>query len=617
MKEALTLGAIPRGDGRCRFRVWAPFARQVELLILAPRERIVPLQTEAKGYHSTLAEDVGPGTRYFYRLDGGKKLPDPASRHQPEDVHGPSEVVDPHFPWTDQRWCGVPLSSYIIYELHVGTFTEEGTFDALLPHLDYLRKLGVTAIELMPVAQFPGARNWGYDGAYPFAVQTSYGGPDGLKRLVDACHRKGLAVVLDVVYNHLGPEGNYLAQYGPYFTSRYQTPWGEGINFDGPGSDEVRHYFIENALHWMTSFHIDALRLDAVHAIRDFSAYPFLEELAATVRNHSERVNRRFHLIAESDQDDPKLIRSPELGGYGLDAVWCDGFHHSLHALLTGEKDGYYQDFGEIQHLVKALREGFVYSGQYSSYRQQRHGASSALIPAEKFVVCAQNHDQIGNRALSERLPLLTDYEGLKLAAAVVLLSPYLPLLFMGEEYGETAPFTYFISHLDPDLVEAIRKGRRDEFAAFDWREEVLNPDAVETFRKAKLDHGMRNRDQHRVLLELYTKLIQLRKAIPPLLAPGKDRLEAAGFEKQRVVSLRRWDHDEQAIWLARFPESPATVRLPMPKGAWTKQLDTGEERWRGPGSRIPQSLSSDGLFEFHFSGRQFLLFTSEEPPVA
>jgi maltooligosyltrehalose trehalohydrolase len=617
MKEALNLGAIPQRDGRCSFRVWAPLCRKVEVRIVTPRERVIPLDPEPKGYYCGLVEDAGPGTRYFYRLDGDQQRPDPASRYQPEDVHGPSEVVDPRFPWTDQHWCGVPLSNYLIYELHVGTFTPEGTFDALHPHLDYLKDLGVTAIEIMPVAQFPGSRNWGYDGAYPFAVQNSYGGPDGLRRLVDACHRKGLAVVLDVVYNHLGPEGNYLPQFGPYFTARYQTPWGEGINFDGPGSDEVRHYFIQNALYWMTCFHIDALRLDAVHAIRDFSAYPFLEELAANMRSYSDRINRRILLIAESDLDDPKFVKPPELGGYGLDAVWCDGFHHSLHSLLTGERDGYYQDFGEIQHLVKGVREGFVYSGQYSTYRQRRHGASSALLSPERLVVFAQNHDQIGNRAMSERLSKLTDYEGLKLAAAIVLLSPYLPFLFMGEEYGETAPFTYFISHLDPELVEATRKGRREEFAAFDWRDEVLDPDAVETFQKAKLDHGLRNREENRSLLELYREAIRLRKTIRPLVLPGKERLEVAGFEKEKVVLLRRWDHDEQALWLACLDDSPATVSLPIPKGSWTKHLDTAEQCWRGPGSRVPESIVSDGQWQFQLSSRQFVLFTSGEPPVA
>jgi maltooligosyltrehalose trehalohydrolase len=365
----------------------------------------------------------------------------------------------------------------------VGTFTPEGTFEAIIPHLDELRELGITAVELMPVAQFPGTRNWGYDGVYPFAVQNSYGGPEGLKRLVNACHGRGIAVVLDVVYNHLGPEGNYLWDFGPYFTDRYKTPWGSAINFDGPHSDPVRRLFIENALYWVTEFRMDGLRIDAVHGILDFSAYPFLEELASAVHEKAERLNRRVYVIAESDLNDTRVIRSRELGGYGLDAQWNDDFHHALHTLLTEDQTGYYQDFGRLGDLVKAFREGFVCSGQYSSYRRRRHGNSSRDIPAGCFVVFAQNHDQVGNRMRGERLSQLVCRERMKLAAGVVFLSPFIPLLFMGEEYGETAPFPYFISHSDADLVEAVRRGRREEFAAFGWSQEPPDPQIPMTRR--------------------------------------------------------------------------------------------------------------------------------------
>ena len=316
----------------------------------------------------------------------------------------------------------------MLYELHVGTFTAQGTFDAIVPHLDELKDLGITSIELMPVAQFPGDRNWGYDGVYPFAVQNSYGGPEGLKRLVNACHQRGLAVTLDLVYNHLGPEGNYLQDFGPYFTDRYRTPWGSAINFDGPESDEVRRFFIENALYWVTEFRVDALRLDAVHGIFDFSALHFLQELAAAVHEQAEQLNRRIYVIAESDLNDVRIVRSPELGGYGLDAQWNDDFHHALHTLLTGERTGYYEDFGRIQDLAKAFAEGFVYSGAYSPARRRRHGNSSKDLAAPRFVVFAQNHDQVGNR---HRLSALVSFEWLKLAAAVVLLSPFIPLLFI------------------------------------------------------------------------------------------------------------------------------------------------------------------------------------------
>jgi maltooligosyltrehalose trehalohydrolase len=412
-----------------------------------------------------VVQGVKPGTRYFYRLDGNTERPDPASKFQPEGVHGPSQVIDPHFVWEELHWSGIPFSHYVLYELHVGTFTAQGTFDAIVPHLDELKDLGITSIEIMPVAQFPGDRNWGYDGVYPGAVQNSYGGPEGLKRLIDACHQRGLAVTLDVVYNHLGPEGNYLCDFGPYFTDRYHTPWGAAINFDGPDSDAVRRFFIENALSWVTEFRLDALRLDAVHGIFDFSALHFLQELAAAVHEQAERLNRRIYVIAESDLNDVRLVSSPELGGYGLDAQWNDDFHHALHTLLTGERTGYYEDFGRIQDLAKAFAEGFVYSGAYSPARRRRHGNTSKDLAADRFVVCAQNHDQVGNRLKGDRLSALVSFEGLKLAAAVVLLSPFIPLLFMGEEYGETAPFPYFVSHSDPDLIEVVRRGRRAEFA--------------------------------------------------------------------------------------------------------------------------------------------------------
>jgi maltooligosyltrehalose trehalohydrolase len=375
------------------------------------------MEHEERGYHAAILDDVEPGSFYLYRLDGEKERPDPASRFQPGGVHAPSQVVDPEFAWEDSCWHGVPLKDYIIYEIHIGTFSAEGTFEAVIPRLDELKNLGLTALELMPVNQFPGDRNWGYDGVHPFAVQNSYGGPDGLKTLVNACHARGLAVVLDVVYNHLGPEGNCFHDFGPYFTRRYRTPWGDAINFDGPNSDEVCRFFIENALYWVSEFHFDALRIDPVHAILDFSAYPFLQELGRAVHEAAEQLDRKIYLIAESDLNDPRLVSHPEAGGYGLDAQWNDDFHHTLHTLLTGERTGYYQDFGQIRHLVKAFRDGFVNSGGYSSYRKRRHGNSSKHIPAHRFVVFSQNHDQVGNRMHGERLSRLVSFEALKLAA--------------------------------------------------------------------------------------------------------------------------------------------------------------------------------------------------------
>jgi len=610
----VSLGATYLGEGRCQFRVWAPSLEKVELHIVSPPERIISLENEF-GYHVGIAEGVEPGARYLYRLDGRKEHPDPASRFQPEGVHGPSEVVDQQFHWEDDTWFGLPLQDYVIYELHVGTFTPEGTFESTIPHLDELKNLGITALELMPVAQFPGNRNWGYDGVYPFAVQDSYGGPDGLKRLVNTCHVKGIAVVLDVVYNHLGPEGNYLWNFGPYFTDRYKSLWGNAINFDGPHSDEVRHLFIENALYWAREFHMDALRIDAVHAIFDFSAQPFLQELASAMHDEAKRLNRRVHLIAESALNDTRVIRPRELGGYGLDAQWNDDFHHALHTLLTGERTGYYQDFGELRDLAKAFHEGFVYSGRYSSYRRRRHGNSSRDIPAHRFVVFAQNHDQVGNRMQGERLSQLVCLERMKLAAGVVLLSPFIPLIFMGEEYGETAPFPYFISHSDTALIEAVRRGRREEFAAFGWAHEPPDPQDESTFLQAKLNHDQRHEGHHRVLLELHRELIRLRKDIPALAHLSKEDVEVSDCGPEKVLIIRRWINTDEAEAVAcfHFDKSSATRHIPLPQGRWTKRLDSADKRWGGPGSQVATEITSDGETALTLSPYTFVLFLREK----
>lgn len=615
MSLKVSLGATYVGDSRCRFLVWAPLAQEVEVHLVAPEERLFPLEKRERGYYQALVEGVELGDLYFYRLDGQKERPDPTSRSQSEGVHGPSQVVDCYFPWEDGGWFGLPLQDYIIYELHVGTFTSEGTFDAIIPLLDELKELGITAVELMPVAQFPGSRNWGYDGVYPFAVQNSYGGPEGLKRLVNACHHRGLAVVLDVVYNHLGPEGNYLGDFGPYFTDRYRTLWGQALNFDGPDSDEVRRFFVENAVYWVTEFHIDALRLDAVHAILDHSPRPFLEELAITIHEQAERLNRQVFLIPESTDNDVRLIRSRKQGGYGLDAQWNDDFHHSLHVMLTGEQTGYYQDFDHIQHLVKAFREGFVYSGEYSLYRRRRHGTSSRHIPAHRFVVFAQNHDQVGNRMLSERLSQLVSFEGLKLAAGLVLLSPFIPLLFMGEEYGEIAPFQYFISHSDQALIEAAQQGRREEFAAFQWQGEPPDPQDESVFLRAKLNRHLRYEGHHRVLLDFYKELIRLRKEVPSLAHLSKEAMETLGYEKEEVLLLRRWTNEEETVVVFHFGKVPNSLALSLPAGRWHKLLDSAKEGWQGPGSLVPAVLASEGEVNLSLSPQAFVLFVHRKEP--
>jgi maltooligosyltrehalose trehalohydrolase len=573
----LDIGAEVTEQGSTRFRVWAPKARTVALRMKSgKRTGDIPLHKEDDGFFSGVVEDVADGDRYLYLLDNEAKRPDPASRYQPEGVHGVSQVVDPRlFPWHDQGWTGIPLQEHVIYELHVGTFTREGTFEALIPLLGYLKELGITAVELMPVAQFPGGRNWGYDGVCPFAPQNSYGGPDGLKRLIDACHARGMAVILDVVYNHLGPEGNYLHGFGPYFTDRYRTPWGDAVNFDGPDSDPVRHYFISNALYWITEYHIDALRLDAIHAIYDFSALHILRELGEAAHRQGEALGRRVHVIAESGLNDIRVIISPESGGYGLDAQWNDDFHHALRTLLTGERTGYYSDFGLFSHLVKGFEEGFVLSGEYSAYRRRRHGCSSAGIPPGKLVVFSQNHDQVGNRMRGERPGEHLSVQQLKLAAATVLLSPYVPLLFMGEEYGESAPFPFFVSHGDAELVESVRRGRLEEFAAFTRQGSPPDPQSEATFLSAKLDQEQRHLGEHRAMFDFYRELIRMRRECAPLASLSREGMQVVACEEERVLVVSRSADNCRMFCLFNYSDQTRVISPSLVGGTMCVLLDS------------------------------------------
>lgn len=571
--------------------VWAPIENDVSLKIVSPSERIVPMLRDRYGYWKVAQENVEPGMEYFFLLGAELERPDPASRFQPSGVHGPSAVVDhSSYVWGDSDWRGIPLSEMIIYELHSGTFTPEGTFEAIIPRIGELAGIGINAIELMPVAQFPGERNWGYDGVYPFAVQNSYGGPGGLKRLVDECHRNGMAVILDVVYNHLGPEGNYLRDFGPYFTPKYKTPWGDAINFDGPYSDGVRDFFIENAVGWLKNYHIDALRLDAIHSITDMSATPFLQELARSVEVFSAAGPRKAFLIAESDLNDARVIRTGELGGFGFDAQWCDDFHHSLHVLLTGESGGYYADFGTMKQLAKAWKEGYVYSGQYSVYRKKRHGNSSGDRPSGQFIVFSQNHDQIGNRFAGERLSSLVSFEKLKLAAGAVMLSPFIPLLFMGEEYGEKAPFFYFISHSDPELIDAVRNGRMAEFCESTVGKKTPDPHSEETFLRSKVHWEKRSIGQHGILLEFYKELIRTRKAHDAFTCMDRKRMDISADEGQRLLSIILGDNMDAVCLLFNFNKSDVEWAT---GGRWVKILDSSEERWGGTGSLVPDVIPS------------------------
>ncbi|HUG55745.1 MAG TPA: malto-oligosyltrehalose trehalohydrolase [Candidatus Limnocylindrales bacterium] len=609
------LGARPLGGGRCRFRVWAPRAGRVEVRLLQGG-RVAELHPEGDGHHAADVPDVAAGARYRYRIDGARELPDPASRWQPDGVHGPSAVLDPlAHRWSDGGWRGLERAALVTYELHVGTFTREGTLDAIVPHLAPLRDLGVTAIELMPLAQFPGERNWGYDGVYPYAVQASYGGPDAMRRLVDAAHGAGLAVIVDVVYNHLGPEGNYLGEYGPYFTDRYLTPWGPAVNFDGPDSDGVREYFIENANMWIREYHADGLRLDAVHAILDRSATPFLQELAVAVREAGAAAGRRVHVIAESNLNDARLIRPVEHGGLGLDAQWSDDLHHALHVALTGERDGYYVDFTGLPDLARALREGWVYQGQRSAFRRRRHGNSTAGLAGDRFVVFAQDHDQVGNRMLGERLSSLVGPRELRLAAAAVILSPYLPLLFMGEEYGETAPFQYFTSHGDADLAEAVRRGRREEFAEFaEFARSGETPDPQDpaTFERSRLRHELAERSEGAALRAWYAALLRLRREVPALASLDPARTEVLADEAAGTLALRRWSGPSEAVAVLHFGAEVRRADLPIAGGPWRRALHSEDAAFGGAGARGPERITAGSPLRLDLEARSVTVLVRE-----
>ena len=519
-EERPECGALCQEDGRVRWRVWAPKSKHVELVLIDGESRAVrPMEHEGQGYFTFTGDRVLNGQRYAYCLDGGPERPDPASRWQPDGVNRPSAVLRwDDMSWSDAAWIGIRREDLAFYELHVGTFTPDGSFDAVIPRLPALRELGVTAIEMMPVAQFSGTRNWGYDGVHPYAPQHSYGGPHGLQRLVDACHRHGLAVFLDVVYNHIGPEGAYLAEFGPYFTERYRTPWGAAVNYDDAGSDHVRQFVLDNVRMWIRDYHFDGLRLDAIHAIYDFGARHILRDIKEAAQAASEGRGYGAHIVAESDLNDVRILLPPQQGGYGLDAQWSDDFHHAVHACLTGERQGYYLDYGQPEQLTKALTDAFVFDGCYSRSRDRCHGGGNAGLSGDRFVVCIQNHDQIGNRATGDRLSTLLSSPAQRLAASLMLLAPYLPLLFMGEEYGEPRPFQFFCSFSDPTLIENVRAGRRREFEAFHKDgAEVPDPQAESTFAASRLGWSW-EADPHRAgLRRLYQDLLRAHREWPAL----------------------------------------------------------------------------------------------------
>jgi maltooligosyltrehalose trehalohydrolase len=612
----LSLGALPLPDGNFQFKVWAPKQANVmlELVESDSKPKQIHMKRDKEGNFSAKVS-AQPGTLYYYCFSDQEKYPDPASRFQPQGVFGPSALIDNTFNWTDQNWKNPPLIEYVIYELHVGTFSKEGSFSAIIPHLKSLRDLGITAIELMPVAQFSGERNWGYDGVLPFAVQNSYGGPDGLRNLVNACHQLGLAVILDVVYNHIGPEGNILNHFGHYFTDFYRTPWGNAINFDGAQNHHVRRYFIENALHWSQEYHIDALRLDALHAIYDNSASPFLRELAEHCHTLAHKTGKPFFLIAESDLNDIKLIAPKSKGGYGLDAQWNDDYHHALHTLLTQENNGYYQDFGKLADFAKAWQQGYIYSGQYSTYRQKPHGNSSKLIPADKLVVFAQNHDQIGNRLKGDRLTQHLSWPQLKLAAGMTILSPNIPLIFMGEEYGEPAPFCFFTSFSDKDLIEAVRMGRQNEFSAFAWAEKIPDPQSPQTYLISKLQHHLKQEKDYKILYDFYQNLIRLRNAYPSLFRSNRKSRQVFLDNHQKVICVIREYQAEKTLLVFHFNPVETEVTIDCRKTDWVKVLDAADKQWGGEGDKIPEKISGINNIALRLPAFGLVLFSNKEIP--
>jgi maltooligosyltrehalose trehalohydrolase len=561
--DRLMLGAQPIEEGTL-FHVWAP-TRQSVAVHLTDSDETVELENVGGGYFDATVENCRAGSRYRYVLDGKDEFADPASRSQPDGVHGPSEVIDlGNFEWDDTTYHQRPLWDHVLYEVHIGTFSDGGTFDSAIDELDDLVALGVSALEIMPVAQFPGQRNWGYDGVFAFAVQNSYGGPHALQRFVSACHRKGLAVVLDVVYNHFGPEGNILDNFAPYFSDHYSTPWGRALNFDGAGSDAVRAFFLENARQWFEDFHVDALRLDAVHAILDQSAIPFLGELAQRSTDLGEKLGRRCDLIAESAANDPRVVTELDRYGLGMDAQWNDDFHHSLHVALTGERSSYYADYNGTADLARAIDEGFVLQGTYSPFRQHRHGAPSTSLAPERLVVFAQNHDHIGNRPRGDRLATMLSDEQCRLAAALVLLGANIPLLFMGEEYGELAPFPYFVDHSDPELIEAVREGRAREFADVAAQGHLYDPIDASTFEIARLDRSLRSQGHHRDLWLLYRDLIELRREVPALHRSPRECARA--WNNDNVITMVRTHIEGDVVVVFNVSPYPTSTRLPIGK---------------------------------------------------
>ncbi len=544
------------------FGIWAPKAEKMSLLW---RDQPHAMKGPNKrGWWTLEVPGATCGNRYAFLFnDDPTPYPDPRSLRQPDGVHGLSELYDhSNFQWHDQLWRGAPKTGSIIYELHIGTFSKEGTFDGAIPHLKYLFEIGVTHVEVMPVAAWAGHQGWGYDGVALFATHEPYGGPDGFKRFVDACHATGLSVILDVVYNHFGPVGNYAVKFGPYLNEDRKTPWGDAVNLDGQGSDDVRRFFVDNALMWLKDYHCDGLRFDAVHAFIDLSAVHFLEQISVEVERLSATLAKEFYLIAESDLNDPRIVRSREAHGYGMDSQWSDDFHHALFTLLYkpegGEATGYYSDFGSFHDLKKALKNSYVYDGQYSGHRKRRHGRSPSNLTAHHFVHFDQNHDQVGNRGWGERLEHLVGLDAAKVSIGLLLTAPYVPMLFMGEEWATSSPFLYFADHEDEEMRKAVAEGRKKEFAAFGFGDDVPDPEDVKTFEMSKLNWDEQNDGKHAEMLAWMKELIALRRSTIALNDGDRNHLMVSTDEENGTLVMER----EEARVVLNVGKRPYTFAL-------------------------------------------------------
>jgi maltooligosyltrehalose trehalohydrolase len=577
---AETLGTTTTSDG-VRFRVWAPDHTRVEVQLGDGRRQALTRGDD--GVFAGRLEGLTAGARYGYVLDGEGPFPDPYSRSQPDGVHGLSEVVDPaHFAWHDASWPGLRIQGVVIYQCHVGAFTPRGTFDSLIEQLPRLKDLGVTAIEPLPVAEFPGTRNWGYDGVDLFAPSHVYGGPQALKRMVDAAHQHGLGVIMDVVYNHLGPDGNYLRQFSPdYFTDRYHTPWGDAINYDGPRSQWVRRFVIDNARYWIDEYHVDGLRLDATHAIYDHSRPHILQELSESVR---KAARKPVVLIAETSENAVRYLQPASQGGFGMDAVWADDFHHTMRRYLAGDHEGYFGDFeGTLSEVARCAHQGWLYEGQVSHHAEHARGTPARDQPAWQFVYVLQNHDQVGNRAFGERLHHQIDLDRYRVASAVLLFLPFTPMLFMGQEFAASTPFQYFTDH-NPELGKLVTEGRRREFQAFSAfadpavRERIPDPQAESTFENSNLRLDEAEQSPGREMVELYRALLKLRRE-DPVLADQERQCMAAEAVSEHVLVVRRWRDAEQRVLVANFGDQPVQA----PRGCQQVLLETSEPAIRDP----------------------------------